>query len=186
MIHLCCFCFSWISHWNRNLPHCWPWCSGVPGCPIACSWKTLDWQTSHLTPFGPPCYHSRSSCGLQGERTERKYYSCTPTPQIPYGVRVHALTGTSEGVAEVYDRHQLGRVNATSSQQLHKISWFWTSAHGPLWTSTHAFNTEYSNKQRLKTSTFFYNNKFPSQREERKEKRRGEGKERQKKRGERY
>lgn len=70
MTHLSLSDPAGLSYWNRNLPHCWVWSSAVPDCPVVCSWKTLGWQTSRWTPSSPPCYHSRSSCGLQGDGEE--------------------------------------------------------------------------------------------------------------------
>lgn len=43
------------------------------------------------------------------------------------------LTGSSEGDAEVCDWQQLRCVDAISSQQLHKITCFYTTRPGPLW-----------------------------------------------------
>lgn len=135
MIHLFLNEPAGISYWSRNLPHCWPWSSAVPGCPTACSWKTLDWQTSHWTPSSPPCYHNRSSCELQqGKKT--RIIGCEFKQQ---GLMMWkegeqcVLTRSSEGDAEVCDWQQLRRVNAISSQQLHKITCFCTTRPGPLW-----------------------------------------------------
>lgn len=46
------------------------------------------------------------------------------------------LTGSGERDAEVCDGEQLRRVDAVSSQQLHKIPRFYTSGHRPLRKST--------------------------------------------------
>ncbi len=135
MIHLSLYDPAGISYWNRNLPHCWVWSSAVPDCPVACSWKTLGWQTSRWTPSSPPCYHSRSSCGLQGDGEDM--LSLSSTNRFWWCGRKEGnqrvLTRSSEGDAEVCDGQQLRCVDAISSQQLHKISWFCTTRHGPLW-----------------------------------------------------
>lgn len=75
MIHLSLHDPVGISYWNRNLPHCWVWSSAAPGCPVACSWKTLGWQTCRWTPSSPPCCRSRPSCELQPRK--RRDIGCT-------------------------------------------------------------------------------------------------------------
>lgn len=142
MIHLLLNEHVGISYWSRNLPHCWLWLSAAPGCPVACSWKTLDWQTSHWTPSSPPCYHSRPSCELQWKK--RRNIGCK-FKQLGLmkwkGGEQCVLTGSSEGDAEVCDWQQLRWVDAISSQQLHKITCFCTTKPGPLRKLKHCFIT---------------------------------------------
>lgn len=65
LIHLSLYNPAGISCWNRNLPHCWVWSSGAPGCPVAGSWTTRGWRRPRWTPSSPRCYRSQPSCELQ-------------------------------------------------------------------------------------------------------------------------